>query len=222
VNFTDTTPAATQVAAVSNIHYELVGEDVHLEFTRPADTSHIARYYVEFSSNGGASWGNGYVVGTADGQFVPMGDLALSVTTTTTFDKVRVTSVAATGYTDNAATDTDSFTFTVSDTAVGFTVEQNSDNNYTVKVTANPAVASDELYGVKVSMADSAPTYYPLGYVYSYDSLDDKSIIPLSGDEDYKIVNGSQFEVRKITIVSTSEMTVSKYAAPVSSTLPQD
>ena len=217
VTFDDTTP----VAAVSNIHYVVANGDVHLEFTRPTDTSNIAKYLVEFSTNGGTTWGNSYEVGTPDGQFASMGDLALSLTTTTTFNKVRVTSVAATGYTDNAATDDDSFTFTVSETAVGFNVTKNADNQYTIGLT-NAAV-NGELYSIKITKATGAPNYYPLGYVFTYDSIIlTPSSITLAGAQDYEIVDGSLFEVRKITGVFITDtdagMTVSKKVAPVAAT----
>ena len=197
----------SQVAAVTNIKYEVVNGDVQLVFTRPADETGISQYEVEFSTDNGLNWGHTFTVNAGSNHIVPMSILALSLTENTAFNKVRVTSVAAAGYTDNVAMDTDSFAFTVDAPALTFTVTRNDFNKYTVNLPGD-AVA-DELYSIEVTKS-GGPSYYPLGFVDSCSTIGDDKVIAIEGDEGKQIEDGSVFTLRKISVVTESGMTVTK------------
>jgi len=206
-------PAGPQVASVSNIHYELVNGDAYLAFTKPLNETGIQAYAVRFSKDGGETWeDNSYWINVDSDSSVRMGRLACDIETTTTYNKVLVLSIPDTGYTVGGATLTENFTYTVSGSAVGFTVVKNDDNDY--MLTLSTPATEDELYRIEMSKADDAPDYYPMGLFYYYDSAFDPDAvsIPLKGDTGYEIVDGSEFEVRKITNETTSGMTISPKA----------
>ncbi len=137
--------APAKVGAVTDIQYVLAddGKGVDLKYTKPLNQNGIDHYTIEFSKDGGATWQNEYW------DNCNVEDIATTLADTTTFNKVKVSSVPASGYTGNETMASISYTFTKGVNAPGFTAKKLADGTYRIILGADPA--ADAIYVQKVT-----------------------------------------------------------------------
>ncbi len=194
---------AVTVSGVSNIHFTTADGDGNLEFTKPVDATGIIGYEVAFSKDGGANWENLFNIGVDDDAYIPVGQILVNVSQTTSYNKVRVIScVGEDGNYAEKYVDADlDYTFTIAGEAVKFQVAKGADNEYTLTLSKEPTAG--DLYAVEVTKAQNAPEYYPYGFTYSPDNAQ----LSVVGEKDTPIVDGSVFTVQKVTNITAKGLT---------------
>ncbi|HCT64172.1 MAG TPA: hypothetical protein DIC60_02670 [Lachnospiraceae bacterium] len=203
--------AAKAVAGVSNIHVGLTQNDTGIDvlFDQPTNLTGIEAFRVELSTDGGATWGNTYEGSVDSDIFCSIDDLTRFISGTTTYNKVKVTSLAESGYVNREVTANISYTFTVTGTAPAFTVENTGNDAY--EITLAEDVVSDAIYIFEVTKDNVEQYEYSLGISIPSSRFDGRII----NIENSSISDGSSFDLRVIKPYSTTGLTVTNKSAKV-------
>ena len=126
--------AEPQLPTASNIHTDVEIFGPVLKFDPPSDTSNIEYFLVSFSSDNGTSWTKEYYESVNNSEHkVQFEFVALNIDTTTSFNKVRVESIAS-NMPDSQITEDINYTINVNGEAPEFKVWKTPNQTYMIEI----------------------------------------------------------------------------------------